>query len=46
MVMLNGKEKSAKEFQEILGAAGMEIVKCWMYGFGTQARIECRLRGA
>jgi hypothetical protein len=45
MMMLNGKEKTKKEFEEILDAAGLEIVKIWMYGFGTQAQIECRLKG-
>jgi hypothetical protein len=44
MMMLNGKEKSRKEFEEILNAAGLEIVKVWMYSFGTQAQIECRLK--
>ena len=27
MMMLNGKEKTKKEFEEILDAAGLEIVK-------------------
>lgn len=44
MMMLNGKEKTKKEFSEILDAAGLEIVKVWMYSFGTQAQIECRLK--
>jgi len=44
MMMLNGKEKSKKEFEEILDAAGLEIVKIWSYTFGTQAQIECRLK--
>lgn len=44
MMMLNGKEKSKKEFEEILDAAGLEIVKIWMHTFGTQAQIECRLK--
>jgi hypothetical protein len=46
MMMLNGKEKTKKEFEEILDAAGLEIVKVWMYSFGTQAQIECRLKTA
>jgi hypothetical protein len=44
MMMLNGKEKTKKEFEEILDAAGLEIVKVWMYHFGAQAQIECRLK--
>ncbi|KAH8820715.1 o-methyltransferase-like protein [Xylogone sp. PMI_703] len=44
MMMLNGKEKTEGEFREILGAAGLEIVKIWRYSFGTQAQIECRLK--
>jgi hypothetical protein len=43
MMMLNGKEKTRKEFEEILDAAGLKIVKVWTYSFGTQAQIECRL---
>jgi hypothetical protein len=44
LMMLNGKEKTKKEFEEILDAAGLEIVKVWRYSFGTQAQIECRLK--
>lgn len=44
MMMLNGKEKTKEEFDQILGAAGLEIVKVWMYSIGTQAQIECRLK--
>lgn len=44
MMMLNGKEKTEKEFCNILDAAGLEIVKIWKYSFGSQAQIECRLR--
>ena len=44
MMLLNGKEKTMKEFSEILGAAGLEIVQVWRYSFGTQAQIECRLK--
>jgi len=44
MMMLNGKEKSKKEFEEILDAAGLEIVKIWSCTFGSQAQIECRLK--
>jgi hypothetical protein len=44
MMMLNGKEKTMKEFREIFDAAGLEIIKVWMYTFGSQAQIECRLK--
>lgn len=44
MMLLNGKEKTEKQFRDILSAAGLEIVKIWMFGFGTQAQIECRLK--
>ncbi|KAE8443020.1 hypothetical protein EG329_002414 [Mollisiaceae sp. DMI_Dod_QoI] len=44
MMMLNGKEKTKGEFEEILDKAGLEIVKVWMFSFGTQANIECRLK--
>lgn len=44
MMMLNGKEKSQKEFEEILGAVGLEIAKIWSASFGTQAMIECKLK--
>ncbi|RDW60593.1 O-methyltransferas-like protein [Coleophoma cylindrospora] len=44
MMMLNGKEKSEKEFEQVLDAAGLEIVKIWRFHVGTQAQIECRLK--
>ncbi|KAM0150369.1 hypothetical protein ACHAQE_008589 [Botrytis cinerea] len=44
MMMLNGKEKSEKEFRDIIDSAGLEIVKIWRYPIGTQAQIECRLK--
>lgn len=44
MMMLNGKEKSKKEFEEILDVAGLEIVKLWPSSFKAQAQIECRLK--
>jgi hypothetical protein len=44
MMMLNGKEKTKGEFEEILDAAGLELVKVWPFAFGTQANIECRLK--
>ncbi|KAF8860842.1 S-adenosyl-L-methionine-dependent methyltransferase [Acephala macrosclerotiorum] len=44
MMMLNGKEKTKGEFEGILDAAGLELVKIWPFSFGTQANIECRLK--
>lgn len=44
MMMLNGKEKTKAEFEQILDAAGLELVKIWPFAFGTQANIECRLK--
>ena len=44
MMMLNGKEKSEKEFRDIIDSAGLEIFKIWRYPIGTQAQIECRLK--
>jgi len=45
MMMLNGKEKSKREFERIIDAAGLEVVKIWMGGGrGSQAQIECRLK--
>jgi hypothetical protein len=44
VMILNGAEKSKKEFEEILGSAGLEIVKIWPFTFGTHTNIECRLK--
>jgi hypothetical protein len=44
MMMINGKEKSESEFEEIIGAAGLEIVNIWRYPVGTHSHIECRLK--
>lgn len=44
MMMLNGKEKSKSEFEKIVDAAGLEIVKIWTYPVGTHSHIECRLK--
>lgn len=44
MLMLNGKEKSKKEFEDIVDAAGLKIVKVWSYPVGTHSHIECRLK--
>lgn len=44
VMMLNGTEKSKKQFEEILDAAGLEIVKVYPFAFGEHANIECRLK--
>ena len=43
-MMLNGTEKSTKQFEEILDSAGLEIVKIHAFAFGCHANIECRLK--
>jgi hypothetical protein len=43
-MMLNGAEKSKKQFEEILDAAGLEIVKIFSLPFGCDVNIECRLK--
>ncbi|KAL2063150.1 hypothetical protein VTL71DRAFT_6222 [Oculimacula yallundae] len=44
LMMLNGTEKSKAQFEEILDAAGLEIVKIYPFAFGCHANIECRLK--
>ncbi|TVY27243.1 O-methyltransferase [Lachnellula hyalina] len=44
LMMLNGTEKSKKQFEEILDAAGLEIVKIYPFAFGCHTNIECRLK--
>ncbi|CZR57284.1 related to O-methyltransferase B [Phialocephala subalpina] len=44
LMMLNGTEKSKKQFEEILDAAGLEIVKIFSFPFGCHANIECPLK--
>jgi hypothetical protein len=41
--MLNGTEKSMKQFEEITDRAGLEIINIWPFSFGAHASIECRL---
>lgn len=43
-MIMNGTEKSKAQFEEILDAAGLEIVKIWPFAFGTHTNIECRLK--
>lgn len=44
MMMLTGKEKSKKQFEEILDAAGLELVKVWPFVMGAQSVLEARLK--
>jgi len=44
MMMLTGKEKTVKEFERILDAAGLELIKIWPFSFGAQAIVEAKLK--
>ena len=44
MMMLTGREKTAKQFEDILNAAGLELVKIWPHAFGPQCIVEAKLR--
>ena len=44
MMMLSGREKTAKQFKEILNAAGLELVKIWPFAFGAQSVVEAKLK--
>ncbi|KAK5131067.1 hypothetical protein LTR08_001353 [Meristemomyces frigidus] len=46
MMMLTGQEKTASQFEKILNAAGLELVKIWPFRFGAQAIVEARLKAA
>lgn len=45
-MILNGTEKTKTQFEEILDAAGLEIVKIWPFAFGVHSNLECRLKNA
>jgi hypothetical protein len=45
MMLLTGKEKSVKQFEEIFDAAGLELVKVWPSRGGPQAIVEAKLKG-
>jgi hypothetical protein len=45
LMLINVKEKSKKEFEEIVDAAGLENVKIWKAEVGTQVQIGYRLKG-
>ena len=42
MMNMGGKERSEKQFVDILTAAGLELVQVWE-GFGTDRLLEARL---
>ena len=42
MMNMGGKERSEKQFADILTAAGLELTKVWK-GFGTDRLLEARL---
>lgn len=44
MMCLTGKEKTKREFEELLHAAGLELVKVWPFHVGAQSIIEARLK--
>ena len=46
MMMLNlqGKERNREDFIELVGKAGLEVVRFWTLGGVESAIIECRKR--
>ncbi|TVY82517.1 O-methyltransferase hmp5 [Lachnellula suecica] len=44
MLAIGGKERRAKEFEELLQSVGLELVKIWPYHTGSQAVVEARLK--
>jgi len=44
MMVLTGQEKTAKQFERISEAAGLELVKIWHAPVGAQAIVEARLK--
>jgi len=45
MLAIGGKERSEKEFSEILDRAGLRLVKVWPFATGEQAVVEASLKG-
>ena len=46
MMLLTGREKTAKQFEDILDAAGLQLVKIWPFAVGAQAIVEAKLKGS
>jgi hypothetical protein len=44
MLIIGGKERSEKEFSNLLDSAGLKLVKIWRSEVGNQTVIECRLK--
>ena len=44
MMNMGGKERSTKQFEDILTAAGLKLSKVWE-GFGTDRLLEAHRRG-
>ncbi|KAM7191859.1 Sterigmatocystin 8-O-methyltransferase [Naviculisporaceae sp. PSN 640] len=44
MMLIGGKEKTLKEFEEIFDAAGLELVKIWPSALGATVQLETRLK--
>lgn len=42
-MMLNGTEKSKKQLEDILDAAGLEAVNIYPFPCGCHTNIKCRL---
>ena len=43
MLIIGGKERSEKEFSDLLDSAGLKLVKIWRSKLGSQTGIECLL---
>ncbi|RDL38845.1 O-methyltransferase [Venustampulla echinocandica] len=44
MISIGGKERSGKEFRELLDSAGLEFVKLWPAAVGDHAVVEAKRR--
>jgi len=44
MLTIGGKERSEKEFSQLLGSSGLKLIKIWRSSAGSQTVIECRLK--
>jgi hypothetical protein len=44
MLIIGGKERSEKEFSNLLDSASLKLVKIWRSEVGSQTVIECRLK--
>ncbi|KAE9378967.1 o-methyltransferas-like protein [Stipitochalara longipes BDJ] len=44
MLIIGGKERSEREFSDLLDSAGLKLIKIWRSKAGSQTVIECRLK--